>query len=395
MNTHIVDQSALVADFAVTYRYEIHFTRDLFGLENALIRDFFSTQDILENQRPKALFMIDQGILDHYPDISSRIRDYFESIPVIELVSEIIALPGGEPSKNDRKAQARMLKAIDTYGIDRHSYVIAIGGGAVLDAVGYASAISHRGVRHIRIPTTVLSQNDSGIGVKNGINYFGKKNYLGSFTPPVAVWNDLDFLRTLEDRDKRSGLAEAVKVALIRDESFFRWLEQHSLELKEFEEQAMQQSIIECARLHLHHITTSGDPFERGSARPLDFGHWVAHKLEYLSDYKIRHGEAVAVGIALDSVYSHMMGYIDKDSMNRILHLISQLGFSSFYEYLARFESNLLLEGLEEFREHLGGRLTVTLLEKIGKGFEVHSIDTATMKAALQYVIGKNAYNEN
>src|SRR5690606_16223394 len=157
---------------------------------------------------------------------------------------EILAYPGGETVKNDREVQADMLKAIDSYGIDRHSYVIAIGGRAILDAVGYAAAISHRGVRDIRNTTTVLSENDSGIGVKNGINYFGKKNYLGNFSPPVAVWNDLDFIHTLSDRDKRSGLAEALKVALIRDESFFNWLEQHAKDLEVFEEEAMKQSIV-------------------------------------------------------------------------------------------------------------------------------------------------------
>ena len=93
--------------------------------------------------------------------------------------------------------------------------MVAIGGGAVLDAVGYAAATAHRGVRLIRVPTTVLSQDDSAVGVKNGINAFGKKNFVGSFAPPHAVLNDFDLLRTLQDRDWRAGISEAVKVALL------------------------------------------------------------------------------------------------------------------------------------------------------------------------------------
>src|SRR5680860_596176 len=261
-NKYNNNQAVLQADLSVPYRYNIHFTKDLFSIENPVIRDYFSHQIFSKDQKSKVLFMIDQGVMDHHPDLSSHIQEYFTGLLTVELIEELYAFPGGEQVKNDRISQEKMVKAIDLHGMDRHSYVIALGGGAVLDAVGYAAAISHRGIRHIRIPTTVLSQNDSGIGVKNGINYFGKKNYLGSFTPPDAVWSDFNFLHTLSDRDKRAGLAEAVKVGLIKDAAFFEWLEQHSNELKNFDEEAMRQSIIDCARLHLQHITTSGDPFE-------------------------------------------------------------------------------------------------------------------------------------
>src|SRR5690606_29036842 len=135
------------------------------------------------------------------------------------------------------------------YHIDRHSYVIAIGGGAVLDAVGLAAATAHRGIRHIRIPTTVLSQNDSGVGVKNGVNLFDSKNFFGTFVPPFAVLNDYDFIESLPEREKRSGIAEAVKVALIRDRVFFEWLEASVGERARFDAQAMAYMIQRCAEL--------------------------------------------------------------------------------------------------------------------------------------------------
>jgi 3-dehydroquinate synthase len=141
-----------------------------------------------------------------------------------------------------------------------------------------------------------------------------------------------------------------------------------------------------CAELHLEHIATSGDPFEFGAARPLDFGHWSAHKLEQLSEYQIRHGEAVAIGVALDVVYSRMMGFIDAASAERVLRLLETLGFELFASELLHVNSQdslLVLDGLEEFREHLGGELTITLLKQIGKGFEVHEMNLPKVIAAL------------
>ena len=252
--------------------------------------------------------------------------------------------------------------------------------------VGLAAATAHRGVRHIRIPTTTLSQDDSGVGVKNGINAFGKKNFIGTFAPPHAVVNDLQFLDSLPDRDKRAGYSEAVKVALIRDGRFFESLEKDAVLLKSFDSEAMERLVRRCAELHVEHIAGSGDPFEFGSARPLDFGHWAAHKLEQISDYRIRHGEAVAIGVALDTVYSGLIGLLDPDSVERVLRLFADLGMETYASELHYTDSEgdqMLLRGLEEFREHLGGDLTITLLEGIGQGVEVHSMNLPKVVEAL------------
>ncbi|HEY6167462.1 MAG TPA: 3-dehydroquinate synthase, partial [Verrucomicrobiae bacterium] len=238
----------------------------------------------------------------------------------------------------------------------------------------------------VRIPTTTLSQDDSGVGVKNGINAFGKKNFIGTFCPPFAVINDFNLLATLAPRDKRAGYVEAVKVACIRDREFFETVERDAEALAAFEPGAMQRLIYRCAELHMNHIATSGDPFEFGSARPLDFGHWAAHKLEQLSDYKLRHGEAVAIGIALDVIYSRKMGYLDTPSAERILGLLEKLGFDLFANELLNVgtDGNLqVIGGLIEFREHLGGQLTITLLRAIGQGFEAHEMNLPKVVEAI------------
>src|SRR5262245_48475167 len=219
-------------------------------------------------------------------------------------------------------------------GIDRHAFTIIIGGGAVLDAVGFATATTHRGVRTIRVPTTVLAQNDAGIGVKNGINAFGAKNFLGSFAPPWAVINDAAFLSTLPARDKRAGLAEAVKVSLIRDPVFFAWLREHAAGLHDFQHDLLVRSIRRGAELHLQHIALGGDPFELGSARPLDFGHWAAHKLESLSSHRLRHGEAVAIGMAIDTRYSVEAGLLSPEDGDIVIGLLRALGFDLWDEAL-------------------------------------------------------------
>ena len=319
---------------------------------------------------------------ENHLTLIESIKTYFSNNTNITLVDEILVMPGGEIVKNNTQYLDQTLLAINKYGIDRHSFVAAIGGGAFLDMVGYASTIAHRGVKHIRIPTTVLSQNDSGVGVKNGVNFLGKKNFLGTFSPPVAVFNDFTFLNSLSERDWRSGISEAVKVALIKDLPFFEWLETNALSMAKREMEVMQEQIFRSAALHTNHIS-SGDPFEMGSARPLDFGHWAAHKLEYLTNFEIRHGEAVAIGIALDSIYSQLLGLISQEEVNRIINLLKNLGFTLYHEKLGENDKLNLWDGLNEFREHLGGQLTITILEKLGKGREIHEVDFELMKQAV------------
>jgi 3-dehydroquinate synthase len=299
-----------------------------------------------------------------------------------------MVVTGGEAVKNDPAIVDAIQSEIDAGGIDRHSFVIAIGGGALLDMVGFAAATAHRGIRLIRMPTTILAQNDSGVGVKNSINKFGKKNFLGTFAPPYAVINDASLITKLPDREWRAGISEAIKVALLKDPEFFAFIEEHAEALKNRDPEAMDWLIYRCAELHLEHIATSGDPFEFGSSRPLDFGHWSAHKLEQISNYAWRHGEAVAIGIALDSTYSWKQGMLAEADWRRILDVFTAVGLPiSAPELQASLDttgtSGSILAGLEEFREHLGGELTIMLLNGIGRGVEVHEVDEAVVMESI------------
>ena len=369
---------------SISFRHRVYFTKNVFGLANPLLREVLAGD---QGQMPKALIVLDESLHLAQPALAPQIQTYFQTHPAAaKLVCAPLILEGGERVKNSYFHVSEIQSQIDRYHIDRHSYLVAVGGGALLDLAGLAASTAHRGVRHVRIPTTTLSQADSGVGVKNGMNAFGKKNFIGTFAVPWAVINDSELLASLSPRDKRAGYIEAIKVACVRDGAFFEDLERDAAKLRQFDLPAMQRLIHRCAELHVNHIATSGDPFEMGSARPLDFGHWAAHKLEQISEYKLRHGEAVAIGMALDVIYSRRMGFLDNRSAERILKLIEELGFEIYANELQHGDSQgalLVLQGLEEFREHLGGRLTITLLRGIGRGFEAYEINASTVIAAI------------
>jgi 3-dehydroquinate synthase len=367
-------------EIQVNFRYGVYSTKDLFAPHNPLLAEIVA-DDGGEFPR-KILVVVDSGLYRHHPHLLANIVNYLGHYPEhLQLACPPLLVPGGERVKNGVAPLLLVRRAIHQAGMCRHSYVVAVGGGAVIDMTGYAAGTAHRGLRLIRVPTTVMAQADASIGVKNGINAFGKKNFLGTFTPPWAVLNDCNFLTTLSRRDWLSGVAEALKVALIKDAGFFAFLEKSALALQNRDMEVMQQLIHRSAALHLAHIANGGDPFEFGSSRPLDFGHWAAHKLEQLSSFELRHGEAVAIGIALDATYSHLTGRLPLAPWRRILTVLESLGLPRWAPPLA--DVRAVMQGLQEFREHLGGRLTIMLLAGIGQPLEVHELEPRVIEQAI------------
>ena len=374
--------------FSVPYEFPVVFTEDVFDAENPALRDVICRLE--PAKRHRVILFVDDGLLASRPTLIDAINGYVrQHADAIELVAAPLSVPGGEKIKSDLRFIEDIQQRLFEHHMDRHSFVIAVGGGAVLDAVGFCAATAHRGLRHIRIPTTVLAQDDSGVGVKNGVNLHGVKNFMGTFAPPFAVLNDMSFALSLSERDKIAGMAEAVKVSLIRDGEFFNWIERNSDRLATFERSTMAHLIRRCAELHMRQIGQGGDPFESGSARPLDYGHWSAHKLETLTLHQVRHGEAVAIGMALDARYSVLTGLLPEGAEDRICALLEYLGFDLWHPALLKTSAAgalVILDGLREFREHLGGELTVTLLAGIGVGVEVHQIDEPLMRRALAWL---------
>lgn len=382
----ISPQSYIRKNIRLENSHTVFFTRESFSTKNNTLAEIL--QPKLEGRRTKTLVFVDEGIMDGNPNLIDQINSYFRSREErLNLVCPPKFIKGGEPAKNDWGLVESIWSLLNKYGMCRHSYVIIIGGGASLDLVGFAASTAHRGVRLIRFPTTTLSQGDGGVGVKNGVNFFGKKNWVGTFSVPDAVVNDFTFLHSLPKNQKRAGYVEAIKVALIRDRSFFEFIEENADSLAKFDEKILEQVIRKSAALHLDHIASSGDPFEKGSARPLDFGHWVAHKLEQISSFKIGHGDAVAIGLSVDLTYAAHVGLVKQKTTDRILNLLEKLEFPLYNDLLFKISDQgkrVILEGLEEFREHLGGELTITLIQGIGEGIEVHAMDQSAIIKAVE-----------
>lgn len=355
----------------VTFNHRIVFTRDAFSLENAALAEVLA-----ESGGRRAMVFLEEAVSLMWPGLVDEIQTYFSPLDLDFLGTTVF--PGGESAKADDHLVREIWAALDAAHLDRHSYALVIGGGAFLDAVGYAAATAHRGVRLVRFPTTTLSQDDSGVGVKCAVNAFGKKNWVGAFAVPHAVINDFNFLHTQDEETRRAGLIEAVKVALVKDRDFFEWMETNLESLAALEPEALEVCVERSALLHAQHIATGGDPFEAGSSRPLDFGHWAAHKLEAMTSYQLFHAPAVAIGLALDSLYSARAGLMPFSVAERILRVLHGLQLGIYHpalDWLDDHGKRRVIDGLDEFREHLGGELTVLLLNDVGAGIDVHEMD--------------------
>ena len=371
-------------DIPVTFKHRVIFTREAFAQGNTAVADVLA-----EGDGRRVLVFLEESVSLAWQDLVDQIHSYFGKQDFD--FRGVRTFAGGEACKADETLVRAIWGEIDKSHIDRHSYVLAIGGGAFLDAVGFAVSTAHRGVRLVRFPTTTLSQDDSGVGVKSAINAFGKKNWIGSFSVPFAVINDFSFLETQEEGASLAGLIEAIKVSLVKDRGFFEWIEKNAFALSKLDRAAFEECVKRSALLHARHIAMGGDAFETGSSRPLDFGHWAAHKMEALTDYQLSHAEAVAVGLALDTVYSRKKGFLGEAEASRVLRVLMALGLRVYHpalDWTNEEGTRRVLAGLDEFREHLGGELTVLLLKDLGEGIDVHEFDLKLLDESIEELRG-------
>jgi 3-dehydroquinate synthase len=386
-HTESLSFEAYSQEFGVRFEYPVYFTRDIFEKDNPLL------ESVIDNPKDdrchKVIVYIDSTVAKMHPAICEKIEHYFLARNHLELVCRPCVIENSKTCKTRWDVVGDIMSTVSQYRMDRQSFIVAIGGGSLLDVVGFAGSIIHRGMRMIRIPTTTLAQADAGIGIKNGMDIFNAKNFAGTFAPPFAVVNDFGFLSTLNADDWIGGVAEAFKVAIIKDVAFFDFLCEHVQKLKDRDSAAMEKVIRRCAEIHLEHIRTSGDPFEFSTTRPLDFGHWAAHKIEVMSDFAIGHGQAVAVGIAIDSYYAMKTKLMTHAQLRKIVEGLIRCGLDIWNEYASKrtAENKLeIIDGLQQFQEHLGGELTVTFPRGIGDKVDVHQVDLEIIEEAVQYL---------
>ena len=335
----------------------------------------------------KLQIFVDDGLAKSNQGLLAIIRDWGVSHGL--QLGDVKVLAGGEVGKEGLINPTRVIETLVSRQMDRHDLVVAIGGGAFLDGVGLGAGLFHRGIGLIRMPTTVLSQNDAGIGVKNGVNFLGQKNCLGMFKAPLGVINDSSFLASLPLDIKREGLSEAIKVALLKSPYFFDWLFQNRFLLGKFHKKTVEYMIRETARLHLEHIQGGGDPFEEGRQRPLDFGHWFAHRLEILSDHRVSHGAGVASGLWLDLSYSVAVLGLDPMVLAAYEAILAAVGLQKWQPHwlVDHVPVSRLLEGIEQFRQHIGGPLALPMLTEVGQVVSLDKVDMGVMATLLSSLI--------
>lgn len=236
---------------------------------------------------------------------------------------DAITFPSGEPSKN-RKEWARLTDLLLERGVGRDGGILAVGGGVASDLAGFVAATYLRGIALLPVPTTLLAMVDASVGGKTGVDTRHGKNLVGAFHPPRAVVADPRVLRTLPEREYRGGLAEAVKHGLIADEGYFTWMERETPRLASRDEDTLAHLVRRSVEIKA--AVVSEDEREGGKRAVLNAGHTVAHALEQASDYRIPHGEAVALGLVAECALAESEGIAQGGTRARVSSLLARLG---------------------------------------------------------------------
>jgi 3-dehydroquinate synthase len=277
---------------------------------------------------------------------------------------DLIEIPAGESSKSMGTVLdvARQLIELNA---SRKSLLVALGGGVVGDLTGFLASIYKRSVPYVQIATTLVAQVDSSVGGKTGIDLPEGKNLLGTFYQPRAVFIDLALLKTLSDKDFKNGLAEIIKYGIISDEEMFELLEQERAAVVERQLPVMRTLVERSCRIKARIVEM--DEQEGGLRRILNFGHTIGHAIEAASDYRLTHGEAVAIGMAAAAKMSYRLDYLDERSCERIVGVIKQYGLPT--EIPGDFNTRAILGFMASDKKAVGARLYFVLIRKIGVPF--------------------------
>lgn len=289
----------------------------------------------------------------------------------------ILSFKAGEESKN-RKTKEELEDRLFELGYNRDTLIIALGGGVTGDIAGFIAATYMRGIPFIQIPTTLLSQVDSSIGGKVGIDHPSGKNLIGSFYPPNKVYIDLDFLDTLPNEEIVNGIAEIVKAAIIKDEKFFTYLESNIDRIIKLEKKFIDNAII--SSLKIKASVVQKDEKESGIRKILNFGHTIGHSIEILSDFEIPHGRAVGIGMAVETLISEKIGILKSEDKERIFQLLkkSKLLDISFKAFSDEIIKKTIMD--KKTRE---GIVEYSLIKGIGKAVYGIKVEDGIVRESL------------
>ena len=290
-------------------------------------------------------------------------RPYLDALQAVGIATSLAIIPPGEGSKTLDRA-ADLYDELVKLRADRHTAIVAVGGGVVGDLAGFVAATYARGLPLLMIPTTLLAQVDSAVGGKVGVNLPRAKNIVGAFHQPVGVWIDTRSLDSLPPREMRCGLAEVVKYGVILDEAFFQGLETRADHILAREPEAIRWAVAHSCKLKAE-VVTRDEREETGLRAALNFGHTIGHAIEAVAGYggAFQHGEAVAVGMVAESRLAERIGWINSDLTERLIALLNRFGLPTRAQGL---ESSALIEAMSRDKKNQKGKTRFVLPRALG-----------------------------
>ena len=324
-------------------------------------------------------------IYDNYFDQKNSSNKYFEqfiqSIKIETFSINLIGIPGRDKTKSMSQL-TNIIEKVLSFEIDRDTIIIAFGGGVVGDIAGFAASILLRGINFIQIPTTLLSQVDSSVGGKTGVNGKLGKNLIGAFHQPLAVIADTIILKSLPDRELKAGFSEVIKYGLIKNKEFFIWLEENYTKILNHDDLKLKEIIMKSCSIKSEII--QDDEKENGKRALLNLGHTFAHAIESFGNYdgKIIHGEAVAIGICMAFGFSYKLGFCIHSDLERVINIFQKSKLPTSLKDIPELSisTSEMMEKFKYDKKTKQGKLTFILNNKIGDSFIKQDVDLNTLK---------------
>ena len=343
------------------FSYPIFVGSNLLTKSNNLLKNYIKNK--------KVILIHDSFFLSKI-SINELFKEFIGLIKGITLSVNLIPVSGGDQTKNMLQLTKIVEQAL-SYEIDRDCVIIAFGGGVIGDISGFAASILLRGIKFINVPTTLLSQVDSSVGGKTGVNSKLGKNLVGSFHQPIAVIADINILKSLPDREFRAGFAEVIKYGLIKDKSFFKWLELEYENIFNYDNLQLQKVISKCCQIKAEII--QNDEKEIGNRALLNLGHTFGHAIESFGNYdgKIIHGEAIAIGICMAFKFSSKFNFCSMSDTERVVNIFKKSKLPTSLRDIPDLSITPLtmVEKFKYDKKTLNNKLTFILNHKIGDSF--------------------------
>lgn len=350
--------------------FPIELADDLFRPDNSALLRVGST-----GKGARRIVVIDERVYDLFGE---RIEAYFVAHHVEYRVVPVVAT---ETTKDLDLALA-IVQALEDFHVLRQSEpVIAVGGGVLLDVAGFAASMYRRGLPYIRVPTTLLSLVDASVGAKTGINHLGRRNRLGSYYPPIAAYLDRSFLVTLDRKEFSNGLAEILKMALLKDPHLFELLERHGRTLidEKFQGASVALDVIDrTIATMLEELQPN--LWEKHLQRLVDFGHSFSPLLEMRALPVLSHGDAVALDMLLSCLISNGRGVLSDDAVGRVFQTVQHLGLPTFHPLFG--DASALMESLADTVVHRNGSQNLPMLEQVGRAVFFNDVTPAEITTA-------------